>query len=162
MSGRGMVTTTVLSVSTFRDMFIVVAPASSDTGPTGRPDGATLASKVVARPVPEVYNPMCSPAAPLRNERRVMRRVLMMFLLGLPLAGGAVDGGADALIGATAAHQVGHHGVDVGVGRRGLVGQQRCGGHHLAGLAVAALRDVLGQPGALDRVAPRLGPPPGG
>ena len=38
--------------------------------------------------------------------------------------GGAVDRGPDALIGAAAADVPGHGGVDVGVGRVGIAGEQ--------------------------------------
>src|SRR6185437_6983957 len=72
----------------------------------------------------------------------------------LSLAGGVVDGGADALIGPAAADVAAHRLVDVVVGRLRLGGQQRRGGHDLPGLAVAALRHVALDPGELDRVRP--------
>src|SRR5947199_6868826 len=55
--------------------------------------------------------------------------------------GGEMHGRADALIGA-AATDIGHRLVDVLVGRLRLAGEQRGGGHDLAGLAIAALRYV--------------------
>ena len=64
-------------------------------------------------------------------------------------AGGVMDGGADALVGAATAHVASHRGIDVGVGRLGLFAKQ-CGGcHDLPGLAIAALRDIELDPGFL-------------
>src|ERR1700719_2693867 len=70
------------------------------------------------------------------------------------LGGGAMDGLADALVGSAAADVAAHEVIDIGVGRVGLLGEQRDCGHDLSGLAVAALRDVFCDPGLLDRVAP--------
>src|SRR5205814_3879055 len=67
------------------------------------------------------------------------------------VAGRQVHGLADPLIGPAAA-DIGHRRVDVRVGRLGIFLQQRCGGHDLAGLAVAALRYVDRGPGLLHRV----------
>jgi hypothetical protein len=66
--------------------------------------------------------------------------------------GGAVDGFADALIGAAAADIAAHEVVDIGVGGFWFLGEQRDCGHDLAGLAIAALRDVFCDPGLLDGV----------
>src|SRR6185295_9481193 len=54
---------------------------------------------------------------------------------------GTVHRGTDALVGAAAA-DVGHRGIDVGIARLVILGQQRGRGHDLARLAVAALRHV--------------------
>src|SRR3954453_17625443 len=67
------------------------------------------------------------------------------------VAGRQMHGLADALIGAAAA-DIGHRGVDVGGGRLRVFLQQRCRGHDLAGLAVAALRHVDRGPGLLHRM----------
>jgi len=64
----------------------------------------------------------------------------------------AMDGFADALIGAAAANVAAHGFVDVGIGGIGFFCEQRDGGHDLAGLAVAALGDVFGDPGFLHGV----------
>ena len=64
-----------------------------------------------------------------------------------------MHGGADALVGAAAADVAAQRRVDVGIGRIGLCGEQRGGGHDLARLAVAALHHVQLGPGALHRVA---------
>src|SRR5215471_11939209 len=68
-------------------------------------------------------------------------------------AGGAVNGGADALIGAAAADVAGHGRIDVGIAGLRILGEQRSGGHDLSRLAVTALRNVELDPGALHRVA---------
>src|SRR5437773_8573045 len=65
-------------------------------------------------------------------------------------SGRVLDGRADACIGATAANVARHRLVDIGVGRRGVLRQQRGGGHDLAGLAVAALHDLEVEPRLLD------------
>src|SRR5262249_39202827 len=67
------------------------------------------------------------------------------------VAGRGVYGGADALVGATAT-DIGHRGVDVGVGRLRLLLEQRRRRHDLAGLAVAPFRHVDLQPRLLHRV----------
>src|SRR5262249_27863491 len=68
------------------------------------------------------------------------------------LGRGAVDGRADALVGAAAADVRRHHRVDVLVGRLRLRAEQRRGAHDLAALAVAALGRVLLDPRLLERV----------
>src|SRR5688572_23664807 len=65
----------------------------------------------------------------------------------------APDGGPDTLICAAAADVAGHRGVDVRVRRPRLLLEQRGGRHDLAGLAVAALRDVELDPRLLDGMA---------
>src|SRR5262245_18845056 len=60
------------------------------------------------------------------------------------------DGAADTRIG-SAATEI-REARDVVLARRWLAREHRRGGHDLAGLAVAALRHVLFDPGALDRV----------
>src|SRR5580704_6222626 len=66
--------------------------------------------------------------------------------------GGRLDGGGDALIAAAAADVAAHLAVDL-VLRRVLVGREQRGGlHDLAGLAIAALRDIEGAPRLLHRV----------
>src|SRR5215831_16189508 len=61
----------------------------------------------------------------LRREKAVM--------VSLPSALGSVlDRGTDAAVGAAAADVAGHRRVDVGVGRLGGVGEQRCRRHDLA------------------------------
>src|SRR5438132_14233352 len=65
----------------------------------------------------------------------------------------AFDRGDDAAIGAAAADVAIHVGVDLIAGRLGILFEQGRRLHDLAGLAIAALRDLLGDPGLLQRVA---------
>src|SRR5271154_1414542 len=62
---------------------------------------------------------------------------------------GAMDGSADALVGAATADVSAHEVVDVGVGRLRLFCEQRDCGHNLSRLAVAALGNVFFDPGYL-------------
>src|SRR6202040_418197 len=57
---------------------------------------------------------------------------------------------ANAYVGPAAADVAGHGIVDIGVGRSGIAGDERGGGHDLARLAVAALNDLAVEPGLLD------------
>src|SRR5678815_555290 len=59
---------------------------------------------------------------------------------------------ADARIGAAPADVAVHRGINVGVGRVRLLLEQRRGRHQLAGLTVAALRDVVLDPRGLQRM----------
>src|SRR2546426_8248830 len=68
-----------------------------------------------------------------------------------------LDGRADARIGATAANVARHRLVDIAVGGRGVLRQQRGGGHDLAGLAVAALHDLEVEPRLLHLLADGCG-----
>src|SRR2546426_4660006 len=96
---------------------------------------------------------MTRPAPTTEAVCRNSRRVTWVWAPISRLLRRAVDGGADALVGAAAA-DVRHRGVDIGVARAAVLGEQRYRGHDLAGLAVAALRHVLGDPGPLHGVAP--------
>src|SRR5262245_23403776 len=101
------------------------------------------ASMPIARPPPAA-------AAVARNLRR--DRVVMVLFIGaspsalLLVAGRQMDRLADSLIGA-ASTDVGHGGVDIAVAGFRLALEQRRSRHDLAGLAVAALRDLQLQPG---------------
>src|SRR2546426_6164375 len=95
---------------------------------------------------------MTRPAPTTEAVWRNSRRVTWVWAPMSRLLRRAVDGGADPLVGAAAA-DVRHRGIDIGVARAAVLGEQRCGGHDLAGLAVAALRHVLGDPGPLHPVA---------
>src|ERR1700728_2074391 len=63
-----------------------------------------------------------------------------------------MNGAAQTLISATAAN-IGDIGVDIGIGRTGKLFEERDRGHDLPRLAVAALRNVFRNPGALHRMA---------
>ena len=64
-----------------------------------------------------------------------------------------VDRGTDTRVGAATA-DVGHRLVDILVRRLGLFLEQRSGRHHLTRLAIAALRNLVLDPGFLHRVHP--------
>ena len=61
-----------------------------------------------------------------------------------------MNAGADAKVGAAAAHVAGHGVVDVLVGGLRIIGKEGGSGHELAGLAVAALGDVEFTPSFLE------------
>src|SRR2546423_12846802 len=114
------------------------------------------AAAVRPRPAAGRWKPMTRPApatvAVWRNSRRVTSGAALM---SRSLCG-AMDGGADPLVGA-AATDIGHRRVDVGVRGMRILREQRRGGHDLPRLTVAALRHVFFDPGALHRVGAVLG-----
>src|SRR5437667_814816 len=59
---------------------------------------------------------------------------------------------SDALIGPAAADVAAHYIIYVGVGRLRILAQQHRGGHDLTRLAVSALRHILLDPRALQRM----------
>src|SRR5258708_14332415 len=65
----------------------------------------------------------------------------------------ALDPGANAHIGPAATEVSGHRAFDIAIGRVGVGGEQRRGGHDLAGLAIAALRHLQLDPGLLNLLA---------
>ena len=76
---------------------------------------------------------------------------------GTAIARRRVHRPANRLIGSAAAQVAVHGFVDIGVGGIRSLGEQRRRGHDLTGLAVAALRHVLFDPGPLHRMAPSVG-----
>src|SRR5947209_8003213 len=127
---------------------------------------ATASSKGALKP--SARPPPASAAEPTTNLRResfwpLPKIIFFMALSSRPADGaigraaiGAVTGGemhrrADTLIGAAAAY-IGHRLIDVGIGWLRLFLEQRGGGHDLAGLAIAALRNVDRGPRLLHRV----------
>src|ERR1700743_3032090 len=99
-----------------------------------------------AAPMP-IAKPPAGVAAVKMKWRRVSVGVFLMSFIASPLRlhhlGGAMDRAAEAFVGAATAN-VGDAGVDLGVGGVGVVLEERRHGHDLPGLAVAALRHVLG------------------
>src|SRR5262245_28627245 len=93
---------------------------------------------------------MTSPATPLRAERRERSRSLRAMASPLQCARRILDGGADADVGGAAADVAVHGEVDVAVGRSPHLLEKCDRAHDLSGLAVAALRHVASDPGALD------------
>ena len=70
--------------------------------------------------------------------------------------GQLMHGGMDGVVGAAAA-QIDHRRVDLRIGGRGGVLEQRGGGHHLPGLAVTALGDLVLDPGGDHALAHVIG-----
>src|SRR5688572_239038 len=102
---------------------------------------------------PNGSNPRARP--PVTAAELTMNERRFIFMVG-PLClrrclGGGVNRGAHFLERAAAA-DVGHRSVDVCVGRLGLRREQRRGGHDHPGLAVAALRHLVRDPGLLHLV----------
>ena len=97
-------------------------------------------------------------AAAREREGLAAARCWSLAIGGLlpQFGGGLLDRLADADIGHAAAQIAGHHGVDVLVAWRREILQQRRRLHDLAGLAVAALRNLKVDPGLLQRM-PSLG-----
>src|SRR5690242_11835871 len=119
--------------------------------------GAVAAS---AAPIKGSLNPSARPppaaAEPTTNLRRETLVAMLFFMVvssgllcfGSKVRGGGMNGRPYALIGAAAA-DVGHRRVDIGVGRLGVLPQERRRGHDLPRLTVAALRHVELGPGLL-------------
>src|SRR6185312_6396582 len=93
----------------------------------------------------------------LRRRRALRPGILAMWVmsrsrLGADVGGGADDRLLDTTVGHAAAEVAVHVSDDLGLGRIVVLREQRRGLHDLAGLAVAALRDLLGDPGDLQRM----------
>src|SRR3989441_3806938 len=113
------------------------------------------AARATRRPAAGRWKPMTRPAPATPAASRNSRPLICAALMSRSLRG-AMDGGADALVGA-AATDVGHGRVDIGVRGMRILREQRRGGHDLPRLAVAALRHVLRDPCLLHRVRAVLG-----
>ena len=95
-----------------------------------------------------------------RRRRKRRRGSATMFISASSSAcelGGAMDRRADARIGAAAA-DIGHRGIDIVIRRLRICLSRRRSGEDLAGLAIAALRHLLLDPGALHRMRARDAP----
>src|SRR5262245_48659487 len=96
--------------------------------------------------------PPAAVSAVVMNERR--ERLMVMMLSSRSRAhqrSRAMHRAAQPLIGAATA-DIGEIGVDIGIGRIGVALEISRRRHDLAGLAVAALRHLLGEPGLLHRM----------
>src|SRR5712692_7628111 len=122
----------------------------SGVGPCAR---TTLAPKGIFRPS---ASPLPTAAVPIMKERRSIFAVLVVIGLSSSRLRRGVDGFAHLLEGAAAA-DVGDRRVDVGVGWLRLVLEKGRDRHDHAGLAVAALRDLVVDPGLLDLVEGAVG-----
>src|SRR5215470_4913940 len=138
ISERAMRMTVVSSGRITTQTFTSGEPSAARTT-VGPPVGR---SKPIARPAPAA-------AAPMTKERRL--RLTCLFMASSSGVRGGVDRFAHLLEGA-AATDIGDGLVDVVVGRLRLFLQQRRHRHDHAALAVAALRDILGDPCLLNLV----------
>src|SRR6516164_1864153 len=89
---------------------------------------------------------------PFRKPRRLTLSITAWKGVMSGSCGSRLDGGGDALIAAAATDIAAHRIVYFGFGRVLRRGQQRRGLHDLAGLAIAALRDIQGAPRLLHRM----------
>src|SRR5262245_45017683 len=135
ISERAMRMTHVSSGFTTTHALISLPASVVFASPVSTPRGRRMP---MARPPPAAADP-------------TMKARRESFMSGPLLAGGHVDGRADALIGPAAA-DVGHRVVDVLVGRLGRALQERGRRHDLPGLAIAALRNVERGPRLLHRM----------
>src|SRR6266853_1173686 len=112
---------------------------------------AASASRIERTAVKPMRRPPPTAALTLRNCRRERSTVMSGPFLGVRRTVRRVlDSLADAHISAAAADVPRHGGVDVAIGRVGLGGEQGRRGHDLAGLAIAALRDLEIEPRLLN------------
>src|SRR5688572_21634558 len=91
-------------------------------------------------------------ALTLSSERR---ESVVDSSIGRPLLGDERDRVVDAGVAGAAADVAGHRLLDLRRARLRVAREQRAGVHQLPGLAVAALHDVLVEPGLLQRAPDR-------
>src|SRR5215831_16558442 len=138
ISERAMRTTQVSSGRTTTQALISLPAPCATASPI--PNGIPSAS-----PPPAAAEPTMN----LRREGFAMLVLMVVSPSGfLRRVGGHVHRRPDALVGAAPA-DVGHRLVDVGVGRFGLLCEERRRSHDLSRLAVAALRHIDRGPGLL-------------
>src|ERR1700737_922039 len=92
-------------------------------------------------------NPPPAAALAKRSWRRDIWPMSALLPSGGRFASRQLDRLADTRVRAAAADVPGHSRVDVGVGGRRYLREQRCSRHDLTGLAVAALNDLEIEPG---------------
>src|SRR5437588_10270390 len=141
-------------ISVAADMMVVVPSGAMLThGLNSWPTRSAAGTAASARPRKAMANER--PAAPIMTWRRdsgAVRLAFVMYVMALALPRGALDRAHDPLV-RSAAADIGVHVLDDLVARwfwRLL--QKRSRAHDLAGLAIAALRHPLGEPGLLHRM----------
>src|SRR5438270_6066894 len=142
-------------ISVAADMIVMVpSPAMLTQGDIAFP--LRSAASVAARPLPPSVMAKDRPAAPIMTWRRDHRAFKLWMptccVIALALPRRALNGADDALIGPAAADVGAHMFDDFFAGRRRLLSEQVGRAHDLAGLAIAALRHALGEPGLLQRM----------
>src|SRR5215472_141693 len=110
---------------------------------------AGSSEKPTVRPAPAAAVPMTKARRSSLGEWNF--GICVMTAPPLRVLGRRMDGGADALVGSAAA-DIGHRRVDIGIGRFRLLLEQRSRRHDHAALAIAALRHVEVEPGLLHRM----------
>src|SRR5271168_4075423 len=159
----GMAVSTPSPISDLAQRMVTVSSGSMTIQALTSPAGGAASfqgappARDAAGAKPGMETPIASPPAAVTVATRKLRRVRPVLsiwpIVSAPRQfGGAMDRGAQPWIGAAAA-DIGQVVVDIGVGRVRDRLQQRHGGHDLAGLPIAALRHILGDPGALYRMA---------
>src|ERR1700722_20160124 len=123
-------------------------PSAPHLGSSARAGGAGKTLTASTRPVVE--------SKPFRMPRRLMFSMLedstSRMCLVMSRSRSLLDGGADALIGATSTDVAVHDAIYIGVRGMRRLFQQRRGLHDLAGLTIAALRHIQRAPSLLERV----------
>src|SRR6202048_2482543 len=146
ISERAMRMTTVSSGRITTQQLTSGDPSAARTT-AGPPKGISRPS---ARPVP-------SAAEPMTKARRFMEGI--WFMAASSSVRDGVDRLAHLLEGAAAA-DICNRVVNVLVGRFRLLLEKRCHGHDHSGLAIATLRNVVGNPGLLHLVQRSVGAQP--
>src|SRR6478609_5130400 len=132
-----------ISARTTRTTVVLSGRITTHTVTSGEPSAARTRLRPNGMSSPRARPPVMA-AELMMNERRfICMAGSLCFRLG-----GHVDRFAHLLEGAAAA-DVGDRCVDVGVGRLGLLLEERGHGHDHSRLAVAALRHVVRDPGLL-------------
>src|ERR1700722_7593326 len=123
-------------------------PSAPHLGSSARAGGAGKTLTASTRPVVE--------SKPFRMPRRLMFSMLedstSRMCLVMSRSRSLLDGGADALIGATSTDVAVHDAIYIGIRGMRRLFQQRRGLHDLAGLTIAALRHIQRAPSLLERV----------
>src|SRR5258706_2301114 len=107
---------------------------------------------LMTSPAPRPPSPRMKPrreTSPLRESERWFTKRIASVLHRLCRE---MDRCTYAHVSRTATDIAVHRGIDVGIGGFGNFGEQRGGRHELAGLAIAALRDIQHCPGFLQRL----------
>src|SRR3979490_1825880 len=141
ISERAMRTTTVSSGRITPQALISGGPSAARTT-VGPPKGI---SSPIESPAPATV------AVPMTKARRLSLGEMCLFMSAPSSVRGGVDCLANLLEGSASA-DIGDGVVDILVGRLRFFLEKRCNRHDHATLAIAALRDIVGDPGLLHLV----------
>src|SRR3954469_19477049 len=146
ISERAMRTTTVSSGRITTQALTSGEPSAARTT-AGPPNGMSMPS---ASPAPAA-------AVPITKARRFIFGLTCLFMMRPRSGVGSGVNGFTRLLEGAAPANIGDGLIDIGVGRFRLLLEQRRDRHDHAALAIAALRDVLGDPGLLHLVQCAIG-----